>query len=54
MKIQIDKKPRIDVLSVSNTNSGYEKYANDTHVITLRVKTVSYTHLKHFHILCLR
>ena len=38
MKIQIDKKPRIDVLSVSNTNSGYEKYANDTHVITLRVK----------------
>lgn len=37
-KIQIDKKPIIEVLSVSNTNTGYEKYANHTHDITLRVK----------------
>lgn len=38
VKIQIEKKPIIEVLSVSNTNTGYEKYANHTHTITLRVK----------------
>ena len=37
-KIKIDKKPIIEVLSVSNTNTGYEKYANHSHDITLRVK----------------
>lgn len=37
-KIQIDKKPIIEVLDISNTNTGYEKYANSTHIITLRVK----------------
>ncbi len=37
-KILIDKKPKIEVLSVSNTNTGYEKYANKTHEITLQVK----------------
>ena len=38
VNIQIEKKPTIEVLSVSNTNTGYEKYANHTHTITLRVK----------------
>ena len=38
VKIQIEKKPIIEVLSVSNTNTGYEKYANHTHTITLKVK----------------
>lgn len=37
-KIQIDKKPTIEILGISNTNTGYEKYANSTHVIGLRVK----------------
>lgn len=37
-QIRIDKKPEIEVLSVSNTNTGYEKYANKTHQITLEVK----------------
>ncbi len=37
-KIQIDKKPLIEVLGISNTNTGYEKYANSTHLISLRVK----------------
>ena len=37
-KIQIDKKPVIEVLSISNTNTGYEKYANSTHFVTLRIK----------------
>lgn len=39
-KIMIDKKPEIEVLSVSNTNTGYEKYANYTHKITLMVKII--------------
>ena len=38
VKILIYKKPEIEVLSVSNTNTGYEKYANKTHEITLKVK----------------
>ena len=37
-KIQIDKKPIIEIIGISNTNTGYEKYANSTHVIGLRVK----------------
>ena len=37
-KIQIDKKPVIEVLSISNTNTGYEKYANSTHFVTLRIQ----------------
>ena len=37
-KIQIDKKPMIEVLDISNTNTGYEKYANSTHLVALRVK----------------
>lgn len=39
-KILIAKKPEIKVLSVSNTNTGYEKYANHTHTITLNVKII--------------
>ncbi len=38
INIQIDKKPIIEVISVSNTNTDYEKYANYTHDITLRIK----------------
>ena len=37
-KILIDKKPEIKIISISNTNIGYEKYANKTHKVTLRVK----------------
>ena len=37
-KIQIDKKPTIEILGISNTNTGYEKYANSTHVVAFRVK----------------
>ena len=37
-KIQIQKKPLIEVIGLSNTNSDYEKYANSTHLISLRVK----------------
>ena len=37
-KIQIDKKPMIEVLDISNTNTGYEKYANSTHLVALKVK----------------
>ena len=37
-KIKIDKKPEIEVISVSNTNTGYENYANKTHKIELKVK----------------
>ena len=37
-KIQIDKKPSIEILGISNTNTGYEKYANSTHVVAFRVK----------------
>lgn len=38
--ICIDKKPKIEVISVSNTNTGYEKYANYTHEVHLKVKVV--------------
>ncbi len=37
-KIQIDRKPEIEVISTSNTNTNYEQYANNTHTITLTVK----------------
>ena len=37
-KIKIDKKPEIEVISVSNTNTGYKNYANKTHEIELKVK----------------
>ena len=37
-KIQIMKKPIIEVLAISNTNTGYEQYANSTDIISLRVK----------------
>ncbi len=50
-KIQIDKKPVIEVLSISNTNTGYEKYANSTHLVTLRIKVteknVTINHFTH-------
>ena len=39
-KIQIDKRPEIEVLSISNTNTGYEKYANKSHEISLKVKII--------------
>jgi len=35
----IDKKPPIvELLEISNTNTGYEKYANKTHEITIKLK----------------
>ena len=37
-KIQIQKKPTIEILGISNTNTGYEKYANVSHVVSFRVK----------------
>lgn len=36
--ICINKKPEIEIVSISNTNTGYEKYANRTHEIHLKVK----------------
>lgn len=49
-KIMIDQKPKIEVLSVTNTNTGYEKYANHTHKITLTVKiTEKNITTNHFH-----
>lgn len=39
-KIQIDKKPTIEILEISNTNTGCEKYANATHVVAFRVKII--------------
>ena len=37
-KIQIDKKPIIEVIGISNSNKGYETYANSTDFVALRVK----------------
>lgn len=37
-KILIDKKPEITILSTSNTNIGYQKYANKTDEIAITVK----------------
>ncbi len=37
--IDIDRNPpKIELLSLENTNTGYEKYANQTHTITAKVK----------------
>lgn len=37
--INIDRtKPKIELLSISNSNTGYDRYANKTHTITIRVK----------------
>ena len=53
-KIRIDKKPELEVLSVSNTNTGYETYANKTHKITLTVKitenNIAINHFNHDYI----
>lgn len=37
-KIIIDRKPSIEVLSISNNNINYEKYANNSHEISLKIK----------------
>ena len=40
-KIDIDRNPpKIELISISNTNTGYEKYANKTHTITVKVKVI--------------
>lgn len=31
-------KPKIELISINNTNKGYESYANKTHTITIKVK----------------
>lgn len=37
--INIDRtKPKIELLSISNSNTGYDRYANKTHTITIKVK----------------
>lgn len=39
--LNIDRtKPYIELININNTNTGYEKYANNTHVITINVKIV--------------
>ena len=39
--LDIDRtKPVIELISISNTNKGYENYANKTHNITLKVKVI--------------
>lgn len=39
--LNIDRtKPNVEFISVSNTNTGYEGYANNTHIITINVKIV--------------
>lgn len=39
--LNIDRtKPNVEFISVSNTNTGYEGYANNTHTITINVKIV--------------
>lgn len=37
-KIQIEKKPLIEVFSISNTNTEYKKYANSTCIVSLKIK----------------
>ena len=40
-KIDIDRNPpKIELVSISNTNTGYEKYANKSHTIIARVKVI--------------
>lgn len=37
--LNIDRtKPKLEVIDIKNTNTGYEKYANKTHTITLKVQ----------------
>lgn len=37
--LNIDRtKPKIELVSISNSNTGYESYANKTHIITIKVK----------------
>lgn len=37
--LNIDRtRPKIELVSINNNNSGYESYANKTHTITIRVK----------------
>ena len=39
--LNIDRtKPKIEVIDIKNTNKGYDKYANKTHTITLKVKII--------------
>lgn len=39
--INIDRNPpQIELISIKNTNNGYENYANKTHTITTRVKVI--------------
>ena len=40
-KVNIDlTKPNIELLEIQNTNKGYEKYANNTHLITIKIKII--------------
>lgn len=37
--LNIDRtKPKVELLSINNSNTGYENYANKTHTITIKVK----------------
>lgn len=39
--LNIDRtKPKIELISINNTNKGYEIYANKTHTITIKVKII--------------
>ncbi len=39
--IDIDRNPpKIELVSLENTNTGYEKYANQTHTITAKIKVI--------------
>ncbi len=39
--LDIDRtKPKIEILSINNTNTGFENYANKTHIITIQVKII--------------
>ena len=39
--LDIDRtKPKIEILSINNTNTGFESYANKTHIITIQVKII--------------
>ena len=40
--IDIDRNPpKIELVSLENTNTGYEKYANQTHTITAKIKVIT-------------
>ena len=37
--LNIDRtKPKIELVNITNNNTGYESYANKTHTITIKVK----------------